>query len=184
MDALNDLYSFRAYLALVPAKDGRSMDDPIFPPTTLGDPAIHGDVLAAHTQSAWDGQPSAASRAVSPAFERLAIVATMGQDVDGASQTRFANPLRALAAEPGVSVQIISDNVFPDLPPGTAGICILHRPVLVGETGLGVIRNLLAKGYLIVSEFDVSPDAAALRATDVFAVRGAVSPVVVYDCCG
>ncbi len=92
--------------------------------------------------------------------------------VGGVSHVRVVNPLRALVGQPGLSVQILTDATFPDLPPGTEGICILHRAILAGEPGLDVIRELLAKGYIIVSEFDDNPDVfQAMQGPDVFAFR-------------
>lgn len=89
---------------------------------------------------------------------KLSIAATMMEHVGGVSQVRIANPLQALAEEPGVSVQIITKGVFPSLPADTGGICILHRAILAGAPGLEVIRDLLAKGYVVVSEFDDNPE--------------------------
>jgi glycosyltransferase involved in cell wall biosynthesis len=112
---------------------------------------------AAPCEPARHGQAPPAARAFRPATEPLAIVATMAQDSGEASQTRLAAPLCALAAEPGISVQFISDNNFPDLPPGKAAICLLHRAV-AEAAGIGLIRQLLAQGYLLVLSCEAAPD--------------------------
>ena len=105
--------------------------------------------------------------------EKLIIVATMMPHVGGVSHVRIANPLRALAGERGISVEIVTGTAFPDLPPGAAGICILHRAILAGEPGLAIIRQLLAKNYVIVADFDDNPDVfPVMRGRDVFAFRG------------
>ena len=116
-----------------------------------------------------DKLPAAAGAPV----EKLAIVATMADHDGEASNARIVNVLRSLADEPGISARTVFDNVFPDLPPDTAGICILHRAILAGEPGLDLIRQLLTKGYLIVSEFDVDPNIfPATQDPAVLAFRG------------
>ena len=116
---------------------------------------------------------SVAPRTASPPVEKLAIVIPVTEHDDEAGRGRIGNPLRGLADEPGVSVHIVSDNSFPELPPDTIGICILRRATLVGEPGLEVIRQLLTKGYIIVLEFDINPDMfPAMHGPDVFTFRG------------
>ena len=38
------------------------------------------------------------------------------------------------------------------------GICVLHRPLLLGENGILFFRYLLERGFLVITEFDDLPD--------------------------
>jgi glycosyltransferase involved in cell wall biosynthesis len=106
--------------------------------------------------------------------KKLAIVATISKQPGDTGHARSLNPLRALAQEPDVSVHIAADNVFPDIPTDTAGICILHHARLAGESGIELSRKLMAKNYIIVSACDTSPDPFAFTpdGNEFFAFRG------------
>jgi len=77
--------------------------------------------------------------------------------VGGVSQVRVVEPIAALAREPGIAAAIAGalDEV-PDLA-GAPGIFILHHPALLGEAGLGTVRALVRRGWLVVCEFDDHP---------------------------
>lgn len=118
-----------------------------------------------HTHIAW--RLSAAP--VAP----LRVFSTMLPPVGGVSQVRVVEPLFALAAEPALLTGITNHfDSLPD-PEGSDGIFILHRPALVGEDGLAQIRSLIARGWLVVCEFDDHPSQIpVLHRSDVWNFRG------------
>jgi predicted O-linked N-acetylglucosamine transferase (SPINDLY family) len=118
-------------------------------------------------------QASAVARTAFRPVEKLAIVTPATEHDDEISRGHFSKSLRALADEPGVSLEIVSGNIVPELSSDTAGICILRHTILSGEPGLELIKQLLGKGYIIVSEFDVDPGVfPALPGSGVLSFRG------------
>lgn len=87
----------------------------------------------------------------------LSIYSTMLPPVGGVSHVRVIEPIAALATMPGIDARVLTsiDNLHVPDPPR---IMILHRPALIGDAGLAPVRQLLAKGYLLVCEFDDNPD--------------------------
>jgi hypothetical protein len=88
----------------------------------------------------------------------FAVRGTMLKPYGGVSDIRVLNPMRALHTDPSVAVQVGEVGEFPPASDQLPAICVLHRPLLVGEPGLAVFRYLLQRGYLIVTEFDDRPD--------------------------
>jgi SAM-dependent methyltransferase len=88
----------------------------------------------------------------------LVIATSMLEHVGGVSHVRILQPMQAVATDPAVSVQSASVGEIPDVPQDVAKIFIFHRPILVGEHGLSVLRGLLARDWVIVTEFDDHPD--------------------------
>jgi SAM-dependent methyltransferase len=89
---------------------------------------------------------------------RITIGASMLTPVGGVSPVRVMDPLGAMMTDPAVQAHIAPPPDVPVLPAGTPRIYVLHRPILNGEQGLGVIHSLLRDGWLIVTEFDDHPD--------------------------
>ena len=97
-------------------------------------------------------------RARKSAAPRMEVSATMLKPQGGVSDVRVIEPLRALRTDSAVFGNVVSE---PDIEPRlTAGprIAVLHRPLLLGESGMARVRALLDKGYLVVSEFDDHPN--------------------------
>jgi SAM-dependent methyltransferase len=88
----------------------------------------------------------------------IAIRSTMLKPYGGVSDIRVLQPLRALKTDPSTVVQVGEVNAFPLPHNQLPGICILHRPLLVGEEGVLFFRHLLQRGFLVVTEFDDRPD--------------------------
>jgi SAM-dependent methyltransferase/glycosyltransferase involved in cell wall biosynthesis len=88
----------------------------------------------------------------------IAIRSTMLKPYGGVSDIRVLLPLRALKSDPSVAVQVGEIDSFPLPTEQMPGICILHRPLLLGENGILFFRHLLARGFLVVTEFDDRPD--------------------------
>ncbi len=103
--------------------------------------------------------PAAATiwRAAAEPVARLSVFSTMLPPVGGVSQVRVVEPLGALAAQPAVATRIT--NRLDQVPPAgpDPAILVLHRPALLGEEGLGVVRRLAGRGWLVVCEFDDHP---------------------------
>jgi SAM-dependent methyltransferase len=96
-------------------------------------------------------------RARKAAPVRMELNATMLNPQGGVSDVRVIEPMRAMRSDSAVFAVIASE---PDLAPQLADaprIAILHRPLLLGESGLARVRALLEKNYLVVSEFDDHP---------------------------
>jgi 2-polyprenyl-3-methyl-5-hydroxy-6-metoxy-1,4-benzoquinol methylase len=96
-------------------------------------------------------------RARKEAPARMVVNATMLAPQGGVSDVRVLEPMRALRTDSAVFGVVMTE---PDLKPQIADapkIAILHRPLLMGEAGLARIGTLLARGYVIVSEFDDHP---------------------------
>jgi glycosyltransferase involved in cell wall biosynthesis len=88
----------------------------------------------------------------------MTLGASMLNPVGGVSHLRVMYPLRAVASDPSVQAHIGNPTAVAATDPEQPRIFILHRPILTGERGLGVIRDLLRDGWLIVTEFDDHPD--------------------------
>lgn len=96
---------------------------------------------------------------------RLHLRASMLDHVGGVSHIRVVQPCRAMMACPGVGLEIVSvRQVAPgqglalaDDAPDTARIFVFHRPILAGDHGLAVLRELIAEGWLTICEFDDHP---------------------------
>jgi SAM-dependent methyltransferase len=87
----------------------------------------------------------------------LSVVANMLRPVGGVSHVRIIHPLQALRTEPGVLTRLATAGEIKG-PGGEAPrVVVLHRPSLSGERGAVTVRNLLAQGWVIVTEFDDHP---------------------------
>ncbi len=96
-------------------------------------------------------------RARKSAPPRMELSATMLTPQGGVSDVRVVEPVRALLTDSAFFGQIQPEaNLRPALQ-DTPRIAVLHRPLLLGESGLARIRALLEKGYVVVSEFDDHP---------------------------
>jgi SAM-dependent methyltransferase len=104
------------------------------------------------------------ARKTSPA--RIFIHASMLAPLGGVSDVRVVEPLRALATESAALTAIAAEPDFPAGGAETPKIAVLHRPLLMGGAGIDRIRALLAKNYVIVSEFDDHPVFMAERGLD------------------
>ncbi|HEX3983825.1 MAG TPA: methyltransferase domain-containing protein, partial [Acidisoma sp.] len=87
----------------------------------------------------------------------IAIRSTMLKPFGAVSDIRVIYPLRALKTDPSVTVQVGDIESFPLPTEQQPGICILHRPLAVGENGILLFRHLLRRGFLVVTEFDDLP---------------------------
>jgi 2-polyprenyl-3-methyl-5-hydroxy-6-metoxy-1,4-benzoquinol methylase len=88
---------------------------------------------------------------------RIAINATMLEPQGGVSDVRVIEPLRAVATDAAVLSSITAEpDLHPGLPDGPR-IAILHRPLLIGDSGIERVRRLLRKDYVIITEFDDHP---------------------------
>jgi len=104
---------------------------------------------AAPLQFIWRARKSAAPR--------MEVSATMLTPQGGVSDVRVVEPMRALRTDSAVFGGVLSE---PDIAPRlSAGprIAVLHRPLLLGDSGIARVRALLDKDYLVVSEFDDHP---------------------------
>jgi len=106
-------------------------------------------------------------RATRHALPRLHLCSTMLGHVGGVSHVRVMQPMRALAAIPGVTAEVVPAVEAPaalarwsgstPANDGVARLFIFHRPVLAGEDGLAQLRGLIARGWLVLCEFDDHP---------------------------
>jgi SAM-dependent methyltransferase len=90
---------------------------------------------------------------------RIHVRSTMLEHIGGVSHVRVVQPMRALAALPGVTVDIVPGLML-EAPPHAVDsprIFVMHRPVLAGESGLEMLRALIDAGWLVVCEFDDHP---------------------------
>ena len=95
-----------------------------------------------------------ARRQVTPKFT---IFSSMLPPIGGVSHVRVIEPITALASIPGIDARIVDPGDPPETP-DTPRIMILHRPAVIGQAGLAFVRPLLARGYLLICEFDDNPD--------------------------
>ncbi len=94
---------------------------------------------------------------------RIEMNSTMLAPQGGVSDVRVVEPLRAVSTDSSVLSVVLEEAAFaPQLPEGPR-LAVLHRPLLLGENGLARVRALLAKDYVIVSEFDDHPSFMAER---------------------
>ncbi|AHJ64123.1 SAM-dependent O-methyltransferase [Granulibacter bethesdensis] len=101
------------------------------------------------------------------------VYSTILAPVGGVSDVRVIEPMRALAAEPGIRAAIVKGGELPPPDPSLPKIWIFHRPALAGEEGLSVLRGILRQGFLIVTEFDDHPDyIPVLQRPDMWNFRG------------
>jgi SAM-dependent methyltransferase len=103
----------------------------------------------------------------------LNIVSNMLQPVGGVSHVRIVYPLQTLNTDPAVMTRVASGGEV-SIPGGDSPrIYVLHRPTLIGDFGARRLRDLLAEGWVIVTEFDDHPDHfGMLDANDQYAFRG------------
>ncbi len=102
-------------------------------------------------------------RARKSAPPRLMLKATMLPPQGGVSDVRVVEPIRALRTDSALLPVIVSEAEMDSQMPEIPRIALLHRPLLFGESGIARIRALLAKGYLVISEFDDHPNFMADR---------------------
>lgn len=102
-------------------------------------------------------------RARRSAPPRMVLRATALPPLGGVSEVRVREPLRALRSESAILAFIQEEEEIPEKAGDLPHIAILHRPLLRGASGIERIRRLLAKGYLVVSEFDDHPSFMADR---------------------
>lgn len=96
--------------------------------------------------------------------EHITIFATILKFGVGISHMRVLQPMAFLVKMRGVDVYVSDDaNIVPDrsdLGSWEIGprVIILHRPILAGPEGLARLRALLARGFVIISEYDDHPE--------------------------
>ncbi len=96
-------------------------------------------------------------RARKTAPERMVVNATMLTPQGGVSDVRVVEPVRALRTDSSLFATIVSEHELEPSIPGAPRIAVLHRPLLFGDSGIARVRAMLAKGYVIVCEFDDHP---------------------------
>ncbi len=96
-------------------------------------------------------------RARKAAPARLELSATMLSPQGGVSDVRVVEPVRALRTDSAMFGSIVSEADFTPKLGDAPRIAVLHRPLLMGDSGIARIRALLDKNYIIVSEFDDHP---------------------------
>ncbi len=89
--------------------------------------------------------------------ERMVVNATMLTPQGGVSDVRVVEPIRALRTDSSFFSTIVSEHELEPSIPGAPRLAVLHRPLLFGDSGIARVRAMLAKGYLIVCEFDDHP---------------------------
>lgn len=97
-------------------------------------------------------------RARSRPVERLRLVSTMLSPVGGVSHVRVVEPMQALAADPTLQTVVLNQSEPQPDDREPPGIFIFHRPLLAGAAGIARVRALIARGWLVVCEFDDHPD--------------------------
>ena len=133
--------------------------------TRLGvDPAAYAK-RAAPLQYIW--------RVLKTPRQIIAVAANMLEPIGGVSHVRVVYPMQAMRSDPTVLTQLVTGSDIKVPGSDTPRIFVLHRPTLSGDRGAGVIRNLLADGWVVVTEFDDHPDHfGMLNADDELAFRG------------
>jgi 2-polyprenyl-3-methyl-5-hydroxy-6-metoxy-1,4-benzoquinol methylase len=96
-------------------------------------------------------------RARKSAQPRIELSATMLTPQGGVSDVRVIEPIRALRTDSALLGTIASETELDPRLADAPRIAVLHRPLLLGESGLARLRTLLEKDYVIVSEFDDHP---------------------------
>ncbi len=110
---------------------------------------------------AWPLQYIWRARKASP--PRIFINATALPPQGGVSEVRITQPHQAQKSDSAVLGRITRETDLPHLNAETPHIAILHRPLLLGADGIARLKTLLAKNYVIVSEFDDHPNFMAER---------------------
>ncbi len=105
-------------------------------------------------------------RARRSAPPRIVLRATALPPLGGVSELRVMQPIRALRTDSAILAFIQDEEEIPEKGRDLPHIAILHRPLLLADSGLERIKKLLAKGYLIVTEFDDHPNFMADRGVD------------------
>ncbi len=95
------------------------------------------------------------ARRAAPA--RLELAATMLAPQGGVSDVRVVEPLRALRSDSALHARVLDEAAPAPHLADAPRLAILHRPLLLGSPGLVRLRALLARGYVVVSEFDDHP---------------------------
>jgi SAM-dependent methyltransferase len=96
-------------------------------------------------------------RAARRAPARIELAATALAPQGGVSDVRVLEPMRALRTDCAVLGNVLEEHQIVPRLADAPRIAVLHRPLLLGESGLARVRALLEKGYLVVSEFDDHP---------------------------
>ncbi len=99
--------------------------------------------------------------------ERLVVASTMLPPQGGVSDVRVIEPAAALASDPTVFSVVRQEAEIAPMIEGAPHIAVLHRPLLVGDSGRARLRALIDRGFLVVTEFDDHPDFLAARGIDV-----------------
>ena len=161
------------------AELGRMLSDQgvLVLPLPTGDiPAQHAMIVAAGLQpvDAAEAGPLLVWRlARHPGPLMIRVLSSMLPHVGGVSEVRVAEPMAALAREPGIATGFAgAAEGVPDLA-GAPGVFILHRPALLGAAGLTLVRTLIGLGWVVVCEFDDHPSQIpVLQRSDVLNFRG------------
>jgi len=96
-------------------------------------------------------------RARKNAPARVEIAGTMLTPQGGVSDVRVVEPLRALRTDSCVIAQVQTEGSIKPALANTARVAVLHRPLLMGESGLARVRALIDQDYVVVAEFDDHP---------------------------
>ena len=89
---------------------------------------------------------------------RLLVEASMLEPQGGVSDVRVIEPMRGLQSDSAMLATIREESAMAPAIADTPRIAVLHRAMLLGDNGVARIKALLAKGYVIVTEFDDDPD--------------------------
>ncbi|MDE1906781.1 MAG: methyltransferase domain-containing protein [Rhodospirillales bacterium] len=90
-------------------------------------------------------------------IQRMELAATMLAPQGGVSDVRVVEPLRALRSESSIYTNLGVEAALKPQLGDAPRIAVLHRPLLLGESGLARVRALLKQDYVVVSEFDDHP---------------------------
>ena len=92
------------------------------------------------------------------AGERIIVSGSMLDPVGGVSHVRVVHPLAAIGTNPLTKVAVL-DRIGGKPPADdTPRIFVLHRPALISDAGIALLRALRSAGYLLITEFDDHPD--------------------------
>ena len=101
------------------------------------------------------------------AVRRMIVAGDMLRPIGGVSHLRVLHPLAAMATDPEVVTQLAPADNPPEFagaldqdaePGGIPRVFILHRPGLYGAEGQATVDRLIARGWVVVTEFDDHPD--------------------------
>lgn len=91
-------------------------------------------------------------------IETTEICGLMLKPQAGMNEVRMIQPLRSVASIPGVRLQLGCDNLkLQAQDNNSAKIMIWQRQLLTYSNSLGMIKQALKAGYLLISEFDDDP---------------------------